>query len=91
MLQFAPEHREEGLGLQNEVEAFEIELKESVEEIWTRPTEENEEGVASVPEGWASRMAEVERNRVVNPLDKVAKPDLSRGNNWQVKGLFGRG
>jgi elongator complex protein 1 len=92
LLQFTAEHREEGLGLQNEVEAFEIELKESVEEIWTRPAEENEEngvGGASIPDGWASRMAEVERGRVVNPLDKVAKPDLFRGTDWQVKGLFG--
>lgn len=75
--------------MQNEVEAFEVELKESVEEIWTRPVEEEGAGGASVPDGWASRMAEVERARVVNPLDKVAKPDLFRGNDWQVKGLFG--
>ena len=86
LLQFTSEHREEGLGLQNEVDAFEMELKESVEEIWTRPVEENEE---SIPDGWASRMAEVERGRVVNALDKVAKPDLFRGSDWRVKGLFG--
>jgi elongator complex protein 1 len=79
LLQFTSEHREEGLGLQNEVEAFDTELKESVEEIWTRPVEE------SVPDGWAARMAEVERGRVVNALDKVAKPDLFRGNDWRVK------
>ena len=92
LLQFTAEHREAGLGLQNEVETFEVELKECVEEIWTRPVEEeNEVGGASVPDGWASRMAEVERGRVMNPLDKVAKPDLlnSRGNDWRVKGLFG--
>lgn len=77
--------------MQNEVDAFEVELKESVEEIWTRPIEENEEngvGGGSVPDGWASRMAEVERGRAVNPLDKVAKPDLFRVNDWRVKGLF---
>ena len=88
LLQFTSEHREEGLGLQNEVEAFEIELKESVEEIWTRTAEENEEN-ASMPDGWASRMAEVEKGRVVNPLDKVEKPDLFRGTDWQVKGILG--
>jgi elongator complex protein 1 len=90
LLQFTAEHREEGLGLQNEVEAFEVELKESVEEIWTRPVvEENEVGGASVPDSWASRMAEVEKDRVVNALDKVAKPDLFQGSDWRVKGMFG--
>ena len=88
MLQFTSQHREEGLGLQNEVEAFEVELKESVEEIWTRPAEENGE---SVPAGWGSRMAEAERGRAVNPLDKVAKPELFRGADWQVKGVRLRG
>jgi elongator complex protein 1 len=90
LLQFTAEHREEGLGLQNEVEAFEVELKESVEEIWTRPVVDEENGVgASVPDSWASRMAEVEKDRVVNPLDKVAKPDLFQRSDWRVKGLFG--
>lgn len=67
--------------MQNEVESFEVELKECVEEIWTR-VEENGVGGA---DGWASRMAEVERSRVVNPLDKVAKPDLFQGKDWRVQ------
>ena len=72
------------------MEAFEVELKECVEEIWTRPVEENGVGGASVSDGWASRMAEVERSRVENLLDKVAKPDLLQGKDWRVpKGLFG--
>lgn len=87
LLQFTAEHREEGLGLQNEVEAFEMELKECVEEIWTRPVEESEVGGGSVPDGWASRMAEVEKSRFLNPLDKVAKPDLFQGSDWRVKGI----
>lgn len=85
LLQFTTEHRDEGLGLQNEVEAFEVELKESIEDIWTRPCEEN--GM-NTPDGWASRMAEVERNQAVNPLDKVAKPDISQLTDWRLK-LFG--
>lgn len=89
LLQFTAEHREEGLGLQNEMEAFEVELKECVEEIWTRPVEENGVGGASIPDGWASRMAEMEKGRILNPLDKVAKPDVFQGSDWRVKGLFG--
>lgn len=77
------EHREEGLRLQNEVEAFEVELKECIEEIWTRPVE------VDVSDGWAAKMAEVERNKAVNPLDKVAKPDLFQGKDWRMnKGLW---
>lgn len=89
LLQFTSEHREEGLGLQNEVGTFEVELKECIEEIWTRPVEENGVGGASVPDSWVSRMAEVERGRVENPLDKIAKPDLFQGKDWRVKGFFG--
>ena len=89
LLQFTAEHREEGLGLQNEMEAFEVELKECVEEIWTRPVVENGVGGASIPDGWASRMVEVEKGRILNPLDKVAKPDVFQGSDWRVKGLFG--
>ena len=79
LLQFTSEHREEGLGLQNEVEEFEKEMEESVDEIWTRPAEEGN------PDDWASRMASVERSRAVNPLDKVGKPDVIRGSDWSVK------
>jgi len=86
LLQFTVEHREEGLRLQNEVEAFEVELRECIEEIWTRPVE------VGVSDGWAAKMAkmaEVERDKVVNPLDKVAKPDLFQGKDWRMnKGLW---
>lgn len=81
LLQFTAEHRVEGLGLQNEVEAFEVELKEAIEEIWTRPAEDN----TGIPDGWASRMAELERNKAVNALDKVEKPAISLGKEWRVK------
>lgn len=83
LLQFTAEHREEGCGLQNDVEAFEVELKESIEEIWSRPVGLDDR---NVPEGWAARMAEVERNKAaVDPLDKVAKPDLFHGKDWRIR------
>jgi elongator complex protein 1 len=77
LLQFTAEHRDKGLGLQNEVEAFEIELKEDIEEIWNRPVEENGVDGAS----WAPR-TEV---KSVDPVEKVVKPDISQGNGWKVK------
>jgi elongator complex protein 1 len=81
LLQFTSEHREEALGLQNEVDAFEVELKECIEEIWTPPVEVDDAGI---PDGWARRMAEVEKNKAVNPLEKVAKPDFSQGKDWRI-------
>lgn len=80
LFQFTGEHRDEGLGLQNEMEAFEMELKEGIEEIWTRSA-----GEPSVVDDWASRMAEVERKKAVNPVDKVAKPDTAAGKDWRLK------
>jgi len=82
LLRFTAEHREEGLGLQNEVGGFEVELREIIDEIWTTAAEENG---AIVPGGWASRMAEAERNKAVNLLEKVLKPDISQGKDWRVK------
>jgi elongator complex protein 1 len=88
LLQFTAEHREEGFGLQNEVEAFEAELKECIEEIWSRPSELDD---GNAPEGWAARMAEVERNKAVDPLDKVVKPELFQGKDWRIRSVWFHG
>ncbi|KAJ3499885.1 hypothetical protein NLJ89_g10033 [Agrocybe chaxingu] len=82
LFQFTEKHREEGLALQREVGEFEIELKAAVEEIWARP--ENEESEVAVPEGWAARIAETEKAKLVNPLDKVPKPDAGQGKDWRI-------
>ncbi|KDQ56269.1 hypothetical protein JAAARDRAFT_36447 [Jaapia argillacea MUCL 33604] len=84
LLQFTPEHRAEGISLQSDLAAFEVELKQAVEEVWTRPpseTQQDEEG--AVGDGWAKRMEQIEKNRMVNPLDKVVKPDVSAG-EWRI-------
>ncbi|CAA7260510.1 unnamed protein product [Cyclocybe aegerita] len=81
LFQFTEKHREEGLALQREVGEFEIELKAAVEEIWVRPEEESE---AAVPEGWAARIAETEKAKLANPLDKVPKPDAGQGKDWRM-------
>ncbi|RDB24885.1 Elongator complex protein 1 [Hypsizygus marmoreus] len=82
LLQFTPEHRQEGLEMQKYLFEFETELKTSLEEIWFRPAEE-------VPvDSWATRMEEVDMERKTNPIDKVPKPELPSGNGGWRLNLF---
>ncbi|KDR75591.1 hypothetical protein GALMADRAFT_1330461 [Galerina marginata CBS 339.88] len=82
LFQFTGDHRKEGLELQQDVGDFEGELKAALEEIWARPPPEDD-GEA-IPDGWAARMAEREKNKAVNPLDKVPRPEISQSKDWRV-------
>ncbi|KAJ2918056.1 hypothetical protein MD484_g2395, partial [Candolleomyces efflorescens] len=84
LYQFDGEYREEGLSLQADVTDFEKEMKEAIEEVWTRSPEGADPSTATAEDTWASRMAEVERNKHINPLDKVSKPDVIRGEKWKI-------
>ncbi|KAG6839915.1 hypothetical protein C0991_010395 [Blastosporella zonata] len=79
LLQFTPEHREEGVAMQQHLLDFEEELKRSLEEIWSKPPEE-------VPiDSWATRMEDAEREKRVNPVDKLPKPELpSSSKGWRI-------
>ncbi|KAG6856745.1 hypothetical protein H0H87_001089 [Tephrocybe sp. NHM501043] len=80
LLQFTSEHREEGVAMQQLLNDFEKELKHSLEEIWSKPPEE------VTIDSWATRMEEVERERRINPVDRVAKPELttSGSKGWRI-------
>lgn len=78
LFQLSDEHHAEGLLLQADVLAFQEELNKAVEEIWTKAPQGPEEGVETTPEGWAARMKEYERQRRIDPLEKVAKPDVGK-------------
>ena len=85
LYEFGGEYREEGLEMQSELTAFEQELKETIEEVWTRSAEDEvDPTTATAEDTWAARMAEVERSRRINPLDKVARPDVIRGDKWRI-------
>ncbi|KAJ2931513.1 hypothetical protein H1R20_g5611, partial [Candolleomyces eurysporus] len=84
LYQFDGEHRREGLGLQADVTDFETELKEAIEEVWARTSDGGDSSTATAEDTWASRMAELERNRLINPLDKISKPDVIRGEKWRI-------
>lgn len=81
LFQFTEEHQAEGIELQNELSEFSEELKEALEEVWKKS--QDAEGELSA-EGWAARMQEHEKQRQVDPLDKVSKPELAK-QEWNKK------
>lgn len=70
--------------MQEELSAFETELHAAIQEIWTKPP--TVEGEVSSSDGWAARMQEYEKQRQIDPLEKVPKPELPSG-QWNVKFL----
>ena len=84
LLQFTEEHKREAKKLQADLESFEEELRAAVEEIWTKPASEGEATTEPTPDGWAARMLEHEKQRQVNPLDKVTKPELAK-QEWRLR------
>jgi elongator complex protein 1 len=84
MLQFTDEHREEGKALQTELVAFQEELSNAIEEVWTRPPDLSEDAgneagatVSDLPPGVS------EAAKPQDPLDKVAKPQIVEP-TWRV-------
>ncbi|TFY59586.1 hypothetical protein EVJ58_g5682 [Rhodofomes roseus] len=84
LLQFTEEHQNEARSLQADLHSLENELRDAVEEIWTKPTPEGDEAADTAPEGWAARMQEHDKQRQVNPLDKVSKPELAK-QEWKLR------
>lgn len=85
------EHRAEGLSLQAEVAEFANELQAAIEEVWTKTALPPQSGEGEQPslagmsaamdgmqEGWAKRMREYELAARLDPLDKVAKPEVGK-------------
>jgi elongator complex protein 1 len=77
--------------LQNDVASFEKELGDAIAEIWTKPQEDlvgAEEGAAAAPpppDTWVSRMDELEKNRRVNAIERVPKPEMRRNDEWKMR------
>lgn len=65
--------------MQRCVTEFQKELMSSLEEIWFKAPEE------TPVDSWASRMEEVEKEKKINAIDKVPKPDLpSHSTDWRI-------
>ncbi|KAJ3564648.1 hypothetical protein NP233_g8162 [Leucocoprinus birnbaumii] len=95
LLQFTAEHREEGGNLQKDIENFEVELGNAIAEIWAKPEEpgqgEDVEGSAAAAavlppaDTWASRMEELEKNRRINPVERVPRPEMRKNDEWKMR------
>ncbi|KAG9312245.1 IKI3 family-domain-containing protein [Chiua virens] len=72
LLHFSNAHRTEGQSLQQEVSAFDTELRTVIDEIWKKPGIEQEQSMDS----WAARMQEKEKERLIDPNERVSKPEM---------------
>lgn len=79
LLQLSQAHREEGVGLQVEFDHLQSELRAAIEDIWKKP-EADEPAVDS----WATRMQEKAKEQLVEPLQRVSKPEMSTS-EWRLK------
>ncbi|KZT05444.1 IkappaB kinase complex IKAP component [Laetiporus sulphureus 93-53] len=80
LLQFTEEHRAEGRALQDELSEFECALRAALDEVWTKAS--GAEG--ETEDSWAARMQEYEKQRHVDPLEKVAKPEVGK-QEWKLR------
>ncbi len=86
LLQFTAEHRKEGVNLQKDMGDLGEELENAVAEIWSMPQEEDGEDKALPPgDTWASRMEELEKNKRVNPVEKVPRPEVKNNGDWKMR------
>lgn len=67
--------------MQDEIAEFSDELKATIEESWKKSLEAEAE---TSLEGWAARMQEYERQKRIDPLDKVSRPELAK-QDWNEK------
>ncbi|KAJ3555021.1 hypothetical protein NM688_g2799 [Phlebia brevispora] len=81
LFEFTEEHESEGMQLQDEIAEFAEELNVAIEEVWKKSQDTEAE---TFLEGWAARMQEYERQRRIDPLDKVPKPELAK-QEWNQK------
>ncbi|KAG1866975.1 pol II transcription elongation factor [Suillus tomentosus] len=78
LLQLSQAHREEGVALQIEFDHLQCELRAAIEDIWKKPDE-------STPvDSWATRMQEKAKEQLVEPLQRVSKPEMSTS-EWSLK------
>ncbi|KAG1767483.1 pol II transcription elongation factor [Suillus placidus] len=78
LLQLSQAHREEGVALQVEFDYLQSELRAAIEDIWKKPDE------PTPVDSWATRMQEKAKEQLVEPLQRVPKPEMSKS-EWSLK------
>lgn len=78
LLQLSQALREEGVTLQVEFDYLQSELRAAIEDIWKKPDE------PAPVDSWATRMQEKAKEQLVEPLQRVSKPEMSTS-EWRLK------
>jgi len=86
LLRFTPVHRAAARELQNEVAAFSQEVAEAFDGVWPASTGDAEAtaAIAEPQESWATRMAELEKERE-RVIKAIAKPELRGIESWRTR------
>lgn len=79
LFQLSGAHREEGVALQVEFDQLQSELRETIEDVWKKPDEQ-----PTPVDSWATRMEEKAKEQLVEPLQRVPKPEMSVS-EWSLK------
>ncbi|KAJ3809935.1 IkappaB kinase complex IKAP component [Lentinula aff. lateritia] len=93
LIRFTAQHREDGLAMQRELSELEAELNATVEEIWATPTDAvgldgQTQSMQPLQDTWAVRMDDAQRQRKINPMERIAKPQVDSDGDekeWKMK------
>ncbi|KAH9915816.1 IKI3 family-domain-containing protein [Fomitopsis serialis] len=77
LLQFTEDHQTEARSLQTDLQSFEDELRNA-------PAPEGDDAAESTLDGWAARMEEYEKQRQINAVEKVSKPEFVK-REWDLR------
>jgi elongator complex protein 1 len=80
LFQLSKAHREEGVALQVEFDRLQSELRGAIEDVWKFKPDEQPTPVDS----WATRMEEKAKEQLIEPLQRVPKPEMSIS-EWGLK------
>ncbi|KAH7928721.1 IkappaB kinase complex, IKAP component [Leucogyrophana mollusca] len=81
LFHLSKEHRAEGMSLQADFDRFQAELRIAVDDVWKKPGGAEESAAADT---WAGRMQEREKERLIDPLDRVPKPEMATS-EWTLR------
>jgi elongator complex protein 1 len=77
------EHRTEGESLQDDLIRFSQELKEAIEEIWSKPPGGGNDVSMGAADSWAKRMEQLEKESHISAVEKIAQPEIGQM-DWGV-------
>ncbi|KAG1716214.1 hypothetical protein ID866_954 [Astraeus odoratus] len=81
LLHFSEQHRSEGRALQQDMESLDKELRDAIDEIWTKSTSTDR---LAPSDSWTSRMLDREKEQLIDPVQRVPKPEMEIS-DWGIR------